>query len=161
MDQIKTTPGPPLQLLRFLLKLDAAVLLMLGGLLILVPKQVELTFQFKDLPAGVSYVIGLWGCVMATMGIGYLVAASNPIRHIVWVQVGITRGALECVVGLVYLARGIVTFAQAGSGIILAALFTVGYIVLYPREPRAVSLEFDETPPPAPLTSTPTPPQKP
>jgi len=121
-----------LSLLRNLLLLDAAVLLLLGLLLIFVPKQVELAFGFKDLPAGVSYILGLWGCVLGTMGAGYVVAASDPLRHRVWVQVGIARGALECVLGLVCLARGIVTFQQAGFGIVVAAIITVAYLACYP-----------------------------
>jgi hypothetical protein len=121
-----------MQLLRVLLILDATVLLLLGALLILAPKAVQLAFHFKDLPAGVSYIIGLWGCVLATMAAGYAMAATDPVRHIVWVQVGIARGVLECVLGLVYLSRGIVTWQQAAVGIIVAALITIAYIVLYP-----------------------------
>jgi hypothetical protein len=78
----------------------------------------------------VSYIIGLLGCVFATMGIGYIAAALDPIRHIVWVQVGIARGTLECLLGLVYLARGLVTFSQAGVGILLAAIISLAYVAL-------------------------------
>ena len=125
-----------LSMLRNLLLLDAAILFLLGALLIFLPRQVELAFHFPDLPPGVSYLIGLWGCVFATMGIGYVVAAMHPIRHIVWVQIGIARGAIECILGLVYLLRGTVTFQQAGLGIILAGLLSIGYLALYPRKPR-------------------------
>lgn len=124
--------------LRILLAMDAALLFLLGLLLILAPKQVELAFRFRDLPDGVSYIIGLWGCVLVTAAIGYAVAAMDPIRHVVWVQVGVARGALECVLGVIYLARGVVSWQQAGFGILAAALFAVAYIVFYPREPRPV-----------------------
>ncbi len=122
-----------LTLLRYLLMLDAAILFLLGALLICIPRQVELAFGFKDLPLAVSYLIGLWGCVFATMGFGYVIAATHPLRHLVWVQVGIARGALECLLGFVYLARGVVTWQQAAFGIIAAALITIAYLVLYPR----------------------------
>ena len=124
--------------LRVLLVLDAVVLFLLGALLILAPRRVEFAFQFKDLPEGVSYIIGLWGCVLMTMAIGYAVAAADPIRHVVWVQVGIARGTLECVLGVLYLAWGVVGWQQAGFGIIIAALITLAYIVFYPRKPRSV-----------------------
>jgi hypothetical protein len=124
--------------LRILLAVDAAVLGLMGLLLILAPKQVELAFRFKDLPEGVGYIIGLWGCVLVTMAIGYAVAATDPIRHVVWVQVGIARGTLECVLGALYLTWGIVTWQQAGFGIIIAALITLAYIVFYPRKPHTV-----------------------
>src|SRR5579859_1616980 len=124
-----------LTLLRYLLMIDAAVLLLLGALLILAPKQIEAAFHFPDLPAAVSYLIGLWGCVFITLGFGYIVAATHPIRHLVWVQVGIARGALECLLGLIYLARGVVTWQQAAFGIITAALITAAYALLYPHRP--------------------------
>ena len=140
--------------LRLLLMIDAAVLFLLGALLILSPGRVEQAFHFRDLPPAVGYMIGLWGCVIATLGIGYVVAATNPIRHVVWVQVGIARGMLECVLGVVYLARGIVTFQQAGFGIIVAALISVAYIVLYPRKPRLLAgADSSAQPPPSPSAS--------
>lgn len=122
-----------LTLLRYLLMLDAAVLFLLGALLICAPRSIEAAFHFQDLPIAVSYLIGLWGCVFATLGIGYLVAATDPVRHVVWVQVGIARGALECLLGVLYLARGVVTWQQAAFGIITAAFITTAYLVLYPR----------------------------
>lgn len=122
-----------LSLLRYLLMIDAAILFLLGALLILAPSQVERAFHFQDLPPAVGYMIGLWGCVFASLGIGYAVAATDPLRHIVWVQVGIARGALECILGLIYLGRGIVTFQQSSFGVIVAALISIAYIALYPR----------------------------
>lgn len=123
-----------LTLLRYLLMIDAAVLLLLGALLMFAPRQLEVAFHFNDLPAAVSYLIGLWGCVFATMGCGYIIAATHPIRHLVWVQVGIARGALECLLGLVYLIRGTVSWDQASFGIVTAAIITGAYSVLYPHD---------------------------
>lgn len=117
----------------FLLALDAAVLFLLGTLLLVLPAHVLLAFGFVDLPAGVTYIIALWGCGLLSMAIGYWKASADPVRHLVWVQVGIARGALECGVGIIYLLRGIVTFRQAGIGIILAGLFALAYLIFYPR----------------------------
>jgi hypothetical protein len=122
-----------LNLLRYLLILDAAILFLLGALLIFAPAQIERAFQFKDLPAAVGYMIGMWGCVIVTMGFGYMVAATDPIQHRVWIQVGIARGILESALGIVYLTRGTVTFQQAGTGVIIAGLMALAYIILYPR----------------------------
>ena len=133
-------------LLRNLLLIDAAVLLLLGGLLIFMPERVERAFHFNDLPAGVSYIVGLWGCALVTMGVGYVFAASNPARHIVWVQIGILRGVSECILGLAYLGRGVVTFQQVGFGIIVAGLMALAYIALYPRGPRLVPTAKPATP---------------
>src|SRR5260370_25532679 len=106
---------------------------MLGTFLIFEPRQVEIAFHFPDLPAAVSYLIGLWGCVFMTLGFGYVIAATHPIRHLVWVQVGIARGALECLLGVVYLARGVVTWQQAAFGIVTAAVIAAAFAALSPR----------------------------
>jgi hypothetical protein len=127
------SPLVNLRPVRILLALDAAVLFLLGALLLVLPRHVEAAFGFIDLPIGVTYIIALLGCVTLTMALGYWKASADPARHLVWVQVGIARGALECAVGLVYLARGIVTFRQAGVGIILSGLFALAYLVFYPR----------------------------
>ncbi|MDQ6630713.1 MAG: hypothetical protein M3Y82_03020 [Verrucomicrobiota bacterium] len=120
-------------LLRYLLILDAAVLFLLGAFLMFTPTQIERAFHFQNLPPAVSYFISMWGCVVGTMGFGYVVAATNPVRHRPWIQIGIARGILECVLGSVYLARSAVTFQQAGAGIIVAGLMAVLYLALYPR----------------------------
>lgn len=125
-------------LLRGLLLVDSTILFLLGGLLVFAPVRVEQAFHFQDLPAAVAYLIGMWGCLMATMGFGYLVAATHPIRYRVWINIGVIRGAVECALGIVYLARGIITFQQAGLGTLVAGLLALAYIVLYPRMPRPV-----------------------
>jgi hypothetical protein len=126
-------------LLRALLLVDAAVLLALGGVLIAAPRTVERLLHFNGVPESVDYIVGSWGCALATMAIGYGVAARDPIRHVVWVQVGIARSVLECLVGAFYLSKGIVTFQQVGRGLIVAAVVGVAYLLLYPRESAAAA----------------------
>lgn len=123
--------------LRILLVLDSAVLLLLGALFMFAPHQVSVAFHFKDLPEAVNYMIGTWGCVYATLAIGYFIAALDPVRHVAWVQVGIARGIVECAFGLVCVARGLVTFQQGAFGIVVAGLMAVAYIIFYPRQPKA------------------------
>ena len=122
-----------LRVTSILLALDAAVLFLIGTLFLVLPQHVQQAFGFVDLPIGVSYIIALWGCALLTMGMGYWKAAADPVRHLIWVQVGIARGALEFGVGVVYLCRGVTTFRQAGVGIILAGLMALAYYFFYPR----------------------------
>jgi hypothetical protein len=131
--------------LRVLLIVDAAVLFLLGLLLIFAPRQVADAFHFRNVSAGMNYVIALWGCALATLAMGYVVAAQDPIRHTVWVQVGIARGALECLLGVVYLSRGVLSFRQAVVGIVLPGLLAVAYLLLYPRD-RPVPHEGETAP---------------
>jgi hypothetical protein len=125
-----------ISMLRNVLVLDSAVLILLGGCLIVAPRQVSAFFHFTDLPQAMSYLIGLWGCALLTLGAAYAVAATNPVRHRLWIQIGIARGALETVLGAAYVAMGAITFSQAGFGIISAAAITLAYIFFYPRRPR-------------------------
>jgi len=120
--------------LRYLLIWDGALLLLLGCVLILIPDRVQKAFQFQNLPPAVDYVLALWGCALGTMGFGYLMAAKDPVRHVVWVQIGIVRGLLECLVGIIFITRGVTTFRQAGLGILLAGVISLAYIAFYPRQ---------------------------
>ena len=122
-----------LTLLRYLLMIDAAVLFVLGALLICAPGKIEIAFHFSDLPAAVSYLIGLWGCVFVTLSGGYVIAATDPLRHVAWIQIAIARGALECLLGLFYVMHGIVTWQQGAFGIFVAAFIGLAYVLLYPR----------------------------
>lgn len=119
--------------------LDAAVLFLLGALFIFVPRVAAGAFGFSDLPTGVFYMIGLWGCVLFTLGFGYAIAATNPLRHEAWIQIGIARGACEFLLGLFYVLNGLVTWKQAGFGIFISAAMALAYLILYPRRTRVLA----------------------
>src|SRR5260221_6112425 len=114
-----------LRALRMLLLLDAAVLFSLGLSFIFTPNVAQKAFSYAGLRSSVDYMIGMWGCVYATMAVGYLAAAMNPIRNVVWIQVGIARGALECLFGIVSIARGSITWSQAGFGILVGGVLAL------------------------------------
>ena len=129
--------SPRIRALRMLMMMDAVVLTGLGILFITVPRRIEAAFHFQDLPAGVDYMIGLWGCVFATLGLGYVLAAVEPRRNVLWVQMGIARGLLEVVFGAMCVFRHIVTWEQASFGIFTAVFIAAAYAVLYPRKEAA------------------------
>ena len=114
--------------------MDAVVLTGLGALFITVPRRIEAAFHFQNLPAGVDYMIGLWGCVFATLGLGYALAAVDPRRNVLWVQMGIARGVLEIVFGASCVLRQVVMWEQASFGIFAAIFIAAAYVVLYPRK---------------------------
>jgi len=73
------------------------------------------------------------GAVFRSLAFGYGVAATNPLRNVVWVQMGILRGTLELALGLVSFTRGLVTWAQARFGLAVAAVMVIAYVARYPR----------------------------
>jgi hypothetical protein len=127
-------------LLRCLLVLDAVVLAMMGVLFIFEPHRIATYFHFNDLPNSVSYLIGLWGCVMLSLAAAYGLVSRDPIRHRLWIDIGIVRALLEAGLGVVSLAKGTVNFSQAGSGTILAAALVLAYLLLYPRPPQVLKV---------------------
>lgn len=128
--------SPRIRALRMLMAMDATVLILLGIAFLGFPAQIEAAFHFKDVSPSVNFLIGLWGCALLTLGIGYGVAAINPIEHRLWVTVGILRGGLEALFGWWCLSRGIVTWKQSGLTILLAAFMAVAYLALYPRQTK-------------------------
>jgi hypothetical protein len=129
--------SPRIRALRMLMMMDAVVLTGLGALFIAVPRRIEAVFHFQNLPAGVDYMIGLWGCVFVSLGLGYALAAVDPRRNVLWVQMGIARGLLEVAFGAACVARGAVTWEQGRFGIIVAASIVAAYAALYPRKEAA------------------------
>ena len=78
-------------------------------------------------------MVSLLGAVFLSLAFGYGVAATNPLRHVVWVQMGIVRGGLELALGAVCLHRGLVTWEQTRFSIAVAGLLVLAYVVFYPR----------------------------
>jgi hypothetical protein len=129
--------SPRIRALRMLMMMDAVVLTGLGVLFITVPRRIEAAFHFQNLPSGVDYMIGLSGCVFATLGLGYALAAAEPRRNVLWVQMGIARGVLEMVFGAMCVLRQLVAWEQAAFGILTAVFIGAAYAALYPRKEEA------------------------
>lgn len=127
------TAVPWFELLRAILAADAMVLFALGVILLFAPARALELFHFGQLPGGVQYMVSLLGAVFLSLAFGYGVAATNPFRSVVWVQMGILRGGLELALGLVSLNRGLVTWEQSRFGLGVAALLLIAYLALYPR----------------------------
>ncbi len=123
-----------LRMLRMLLAVDATVLLAMGALFMAMPANVGLALGFRDLPTAVCYLIGLWGCALISLGIGYAYAVGDPVRNVTWVRVGIVRGLIECMFGFVVVAQHMVTWNQAAFGTVIAGAIAAGYVLLYPAE---------------------------
>lgn len=133
---MSSADSPRVRALRILMAMDGTVLAGLGIAFLFCPTQIAAAFHFKDVSPSVNFLIGLWGCALLSLGVGYGVAAINPIEHRLWIAVGILRGAMEALFGWWCLTRGIVTWKQSGLTILLAAFMALAYLALYPRRTR-------------------------
>jgi len=122
-----------LKSLRAVLVADALVLVILGVLLIIAPEQMFGWFGMQGMPPGAYYLVGMWGALMATMGLGYALASGRPGASQAWVMTGIIRAVLEVGVSAAYIAGGTVNLRNSGLGMSLALFFAIAYLALYPR----------------------------
>ena len=84
-------------------------------------------------------LLGLWGVMLAVLGLGALYANRNPIRHLLWLRMMIVfLFVIAGYAGLVYWGGGIerdTAIALVVIGIVPALLL----LILFPRSPRLVS----------------------
>ena len=121
-----------LRLLKIVLNTDGAVLVLLGLLLMFASDQLFIIFKMPEMPEAIRYITGMWGALMATMGIGYFLAARTPHLSASWVMVGIFRAVIEVVISVYYVLTNAVSIQNAWLGVILATWFALAYLVLYP-----------------------------
>jgi multisubunit Na+/H+ antiporter MnhF subunit len=105
---------------------------------ILAPEQMDKMVGFEGAPAYVSYFLGLLGVIYVVTSVFVVIAARDPLKNIRWIQMAIAWTALDALIALYYIIRGNVTFSQAGFVIIIDIIFTIAFLVLYPRR-KAVS----------------------
>jgi hypothetical protein len=85
--------------------------------------------------------------VLATLGVFIIVAsvfiiiaARDPLKHILWVKYVTAFAIFDLAVKVYTLIRGYVTFKQIGLPLIVDAIFAVAFLVLYPwRRSRTVA----------------------
>jgi hypothetical protein len=127
-------------ILRVVLAADGVVLGLFGLGLVLTPRAMFSLFAL-DLPPAANYIAGMWGALLLTMALGYLLAARQPFTWPLLVQIGLARAALEVLLSLVYIMNGTVSLKQAAAGMFLAVWFALAYLILYPRRaPAQVAL---------------------
>ncbi len=106
--------------------------ILFGLAYLFIPNQYGDMFGFEKLP---GYVLGLLaalgGCFIAG-SVFVIAAARDPLRNISWVKFAILFSLLGLVMGLYSVIRGYVDFAQAGTGIILYAIFAAAFLAFYP-----------------------------
>jgi hypothetical protein len=111
----------------------AAVAILVGLAYIFFPSQLGEMGGFEKGPAWVAYILALLGiCYIATGAFVIVAAVRDPLKHIMWVQFAIAVAILIVVVAASSIMRGLVTFSQEGTLLIVNAVFAVVFLALYP-----------------------------
>ena len=123
-------------LLRLALMVLAVAFIITGVASALFPRPI---IELLDLGQVNVILLGLWGVMLALLGVGAFLANRNPIRHILWLRltIGFLFG-IAVYAGLVYWGGGI----SRDTAIVLAVVGIVPAVllfILFPRSPRFVS----------------------
>ena len=103
-----------------------------GLTLIFIPEQLGAMMGYAKGPAYVAYFLAMLGICVIVPSAFLIVAARDPLKHIMWVQFAIAWAILAVAVDVYSIMRGFVAFEQAGMSVIIDAVFAVAFLALYP-----------------------------
>jgi len=83
-------------------------------------------------PAYLPYFLMLIGNAWIGCSVFVIIAARDPMKHIMWVQAAIVWSLLDLITAAYCIIRGIVPFSQAGIVLIINIIFIVAFLILYP-----------------------------
>lgn len=107
--------------------------IILGLAFIFIPQRLGEMFGYTT--EGPEYMLSFLaslGVAMIAPAVFVIVAARDPIRHILWVKFAILCAILHLVIELYSVIQGYVTFGQAATAIISPAVFIAAFLVFYP-----------------------------
>ncbi len=99
---------------------------------ILFPNQVLAVFGVGLAPSYVQFFLVLLGNAYIVSGIFVILAARDPLKHILWVQLAMAWALLDLIASLVFIIRSRLTFIQAGNAVIVDIIFLAALLIFYP-----------------------------
>ena len=118
--------------LRVVLIVWAAIAILIGLVFIFFPSQLGSMMGYEKGSAYILYLLELLGVSHIAPCVFLIIAARDPLKNIMWVQLAITWAILVAVVAAYSIMRGFVTFGQEGTALIINAVFAVALLALYP-----------------------------
>ncbi len=123
-----------LRALKVTLIVAAIVGFIFGGMMLIIPDQAGALFNFPEFPQEIRYTVSSLGGMFVAFSVGFVLAARDPARHRILVQVGLVGYALSLVVTIYYLLRGTIGWDIATVPFIIQLVFVIAFAVFYPRE---------------------------
>jgi hypothetical protein len=96
------------------------------------PERLCSMFGFEKVPPYVPYFLSIIGIAYILSSVFVIIAARNPLKHIMWVQLATAWSLLEAIATSYFIIRGNINFSQAGMGLIINVIFFVVFPALYP-----------------------------
>ena len=110
----------------------AVIGILFGLAYIFVPHQLAAMFGHEAMPALAAALAAALGASFVSVCIFLIIAARDPLKHILWVKYAIVFAILSFAAELYSVIMGYNTLGQAGTGIIIHAVFAVALLAFYP-----------------------------
>ena len=110
----------------------AVISILLGLAFIFIPDKLSDWFNVATFVDFSKYILTLLAAQFIVMGVFLIMAARDPIRHILWVKFAIAHAIVDALVALYALIRDYSDFSQVGLALIVHAVFAVLFLIFYP-----------------------------
>ena len=110
----------------------AAIGILLGLGLVFAPEQLGSMQGYAKGPVYMPYFLALLGATFIVFGAFIIIAARDPLKHIIWVQFAIVWAIIAVIIEASSIGRGLVTFEQVSMALIIDAVFAIAFLALYP-----------------------------
>jgi hypothetical protein len=110
----------------------AAIGILFGLVFLFAPGFLYAATGLQKIPAGVTFFLALLGNVYIVSGTFVLLAARNPLEHILWVQMAMVGSLLDMLSALYFIIWGLIPFSQAGISVIMNVILLAAFLVFYP-----------------------------
>jgi len=110
----------------------AVIGILFGLAYIFVPRQLGAMFGFEEGPAHVAAMAAALGVSWVSACIFLIIAARDPLKHILWVKYAIVFAILSLAAELYSFILGYMEFSQVVMGIVIQAVFAAAFLAFYP-----------------------------
>lgn len=119
--------------LKFSLYFVGIVQIFFGLTFLLAPTMYPKMVNLQQAPEWVSWMLIFTSARMLGFGVGMFVAAQDPLKHKLWIQIMIGLQIIDWTGTILYITSGAVTLAQVTSASFLPLIFIALLAYSYPR----------------------------
>ena len=110
----------------------AVIGILFGLAFLFAPNQMGAGFGLSQVPTYVQYFLALLGNMYIVTSIFVILAARDPLKHILWVQCAIAGSLLDMIAASVFIILGKLTFNQAGDNVVINIILLAAFLTFYP-----------------------------